>query len=151
MMKNKLAFLGFLGVIGIFGLWSWSLSLSSFLLFFFFFAYAKMPEDELFRQNVQKAGVRALWTGLALNVAIILYFSYQATFVHRFAPEELTQYFDGVAHGLRDITVSSVFFGHVFALSVGFTLSFVITLSVFIISLILIDRKERKLLGDGND
>lgn len=148
-MKNKLAYLGFLGIIGIFGLLSLSLSLSSFLLFFF--AYAKMPADELFRQNVQKAGVRALWTGLALDVTIILYSSYQATFAHRFAPEELTPFFDAAAQGLRDITVSSAFFGHIYAVSVGFILSFVITLSVFIISLILIDRKERKLLGDAND
>lgn len=150
-MKNKLAYLGFLGIIGIFGLWSYSLSLGSFLLFFFFFAYAKMPADELFRQNVQKAGMQALCTGLAVDVTIILYSSYQATFVHRFAPEELTPFFDAAAQGLRNITVSSAFFGHIYAVSVSFILSFVITLSVFIISLFLIDRKERNLLGDTND
>lgn len=150
-MKNKLAFLGFLGIIGVLGLWSLSLPLSSFLLFFFFFAYAKMPEDELFWQNVQRAGVRALWTALALDVAFILYFSYQATFVHQFAPEELTQFFDVATQGLQNITVSSAFFGHLFAISMSFTLSFTITLSVFIVSLYLIDRKERKLLEDTND
>ena len=150
-MKNKLAYLGFLGVIGIFGLWSQSLSLGSFLLFFFFFSYAKMPADELFRANVQKAGLQALWTGLVVDVTIILYYSYQATFVHRFAPEELTPFFDSTAQGLRDITISRAFFGHIYAVSVGLILSFVITISVFIISLFLIDRKERKLLRDNND
>jgi len=150
-MKNKLAYLGFLGIIGIFGLWSLSLSLGSFLLFFFFFAYAKMPADELFWQNVQKAGARALWTGLALDAALILYSSYQATFVHRFELEELTPFFGAAAQGLQDITVSSAFFGNIFTVSVGCILSFVITLSVFIISLLLIDRKERKLLEDTND
>ena len=150
-MKNKLTFLGFLGVIGIFGLWSRSLSLGSFLLFFFFFAYAKMPADELFRQNIQKAGMGALWTGLTVDAAIILYSSFQATCIQKFTPQELTPFWDASALGIQNITVSSAFFGHMFLISIGFILSFVITLSVFILSLFLIDRKERNLLRNTDD
>lgn len=57
--RNPLSYLGCLGLIGIFGLLSGSPHLLAFLLFFLFFIYVGVPADELFWQNVRRAGLRA--------------------------------------------------------------------------------------------
>ena len=70
-MKNKLAYLGFLGFIAIGGIVLREPPLFSFFAFFIFFNYAKVIPDELFLENVKRAGLRAFIVQVLISSAAL--------------------------------------------------------------------------------
>lgn len=137
--RNPLSYLGFLGFIGFVGLWSFSMSLLVFFLFFFFFTYTKMTPDELFWQNVRRAGLRALTVYLVLQCAHTLAMNIWG----------IVYYFTSggwsypVAEGGMVTVEEGLFTRYVLNGSVS-VLLFIITICTFVLTLLYFDRKERK-------
>ncbi|WP_055668586.1 DUF3796 domain-containing protein [Desnuesiella massiliensis] len=124
MMKNKLGYLGFLGVIGFLGLWMRSFFFSIFLIFFFFFTYAKVIPDELFKENVKKSALNAFIVNMIINAVIVIVCS------------SITNFYQ-----LSTINSSMVLYG--FA---AFVLNFVISMLIFVLTLMIYGHKEKGVL-----
>jgi hypothetical protein len=124
MMKNKLAYLGFLGFIGLLGLYWGSFSHTAFLVFFFFFSYAKIIPDELFQENIRKAGLRAFVVNMEFNLIIMTVTTYVANRYQLTEPDFQVMYFGFAA----------------------FILNFVISMLVFVFTLMRYAHQDRSVL-----
>lgn len=75
--RNPISFLGWLGWIGVLGINTGDFLLQIFVIWFFFFLYSNMPADELFWNNVRKAGFRCfvigtLWGNIVIIIIVII-------------------------------------------------------------------------------
>lgn len=139
--KNPLYYLGFLGFVGIIGLCFSSPILSSFLLCFTFFAYGDMIADEMFWENVRRAGFRAFLSGFAFGILS------QAVMVPRamyYGFREL-QFTDGFAQ------ISEQFYLQALFGSAAFVLSFILMLVVFTGSLLIFRHREKQGLRESEE
>lgn len=139
--KNPLYYLGWLGVVGIIGFCFSSAILTSFLLCFTFFAYGDMIADEMFWQNVRRAGFRAFLSGFAFGILS------QAIMVPRamyygFRPP---QFVDGFAQ------VSEQYYLQALLGSAAFVLSFILMLVVFAGSLLVFRHREKQSLREAEE
>ena len=123
-MKNKLSYLGYLGIIGVIGLAMGSFVISTFLVFFFFFTYAKVVPDELFKENIKKSGLNAFIVNMIINAVILLVSTIITNFYHFTSPNSTMLIINFVA----------------------FTLSFVISILIFVFTLVYFDHKEKRSL-----
>ena len=123
-MKNKLGYLGYLGFIGILGMWMGSFAHSAFLVFFFFFTYAKVIPDELFKENIKKSALKAFIVNMTINTLIIIVCSSISNF-YQFITPNSSMLFYGVA---------------------SFVLNFVISILIFVFTLMFYGYKEKRAL-----
>lgn len=123
-MKNKLGYLGFLGFIGVLGLWWRSFTHSAFLVFFFFFTYAKVIPDELFKENIKKSALNAFIVNMIINTVIMMAFTTSAN-LYQYTNPSSNMMFYGIA---------------------AFILNFVISILIFIFTLMSYAHKEKRLL-----
>lgn len=135
-MENKLSWLGILGFCGFLGMGQPQLGV--FLLFFFFFYFAKTPSDEMFRQHVHTAGLRALYTYLTASIVTILYLAWQNLGESPAAGFDLGDMTapEPLATLQSDFVVTA------------FSWIFVITLSVFVFTLMYYTYREKKALEE---
>ena len=122
MEKNKLGYLGYLGFIGVLGLWMGSFAHIAFLIFFFFFTYSNVIPDELFKENIKKSALNAFKVNMIINTSIMILASIISIFHQFITPNS-----------------SMIFFG-LFA----FVLNYVISLLVFVFTLIHYGHKEKR-------
>lgn len=83
--KNALSYFGWLGLAGIAGIYLGTPVLWPFCLFFLFFSYRNTPADELFRENVRRAGLRAFAVGTAAGALSLLALFLRSSVVYRLA------------------------------------------------------------------
>lgn len=141
-MKNKLSWLGFLGFIGVYGIFVMTPTLIVFLAFFFFFSYKNMIPDELFRQNVRKAGLRAFYVYLALAGGCLL-------LLHIRAMQYSFEYFNIYGKDAAFMAEKNTEQG---LLALGmFVWSFIVTICTFCFTLMRDSHKEKKLLEEPED
>ena len=72
-MKNKFACLGFLGLFGFLGFLCSSPILFCLFGNFVFFTYARVVPDELFWENVKRAGLAGFLTEMTLSTVVIAF------------------------------------------------------------------------------
>ncbi|WP_298844299.1 DUF3796 domain-containing protein [Clostridium sp.] len=123
-MKNKMGYLGCIGFIGILGLWVGNFAISTFLVFFFFFTYAEVVPDELFKENIKKAALNAFISNMIINTVILIVCTLITNFYHFTTP-------------------NSKMLSYSFA---AFTLNFVISILIFVFTLIFYGHKEKRSL-----
>lgn len=131
--QNPLSHLGWLGIVGLVGLWHGPWSLLVFLLFFFFFRYRRVVPDELFLQNVRRAGLRAFAANTAAVCLLLLYLAVWSTWLY-------------AAGAYRTAEEAAVLF-HYDALLTAFALIFGLSVAVFLLSLLCFERRERRCAG----
>lgn len=124
MMKNKLAYLGFLGFVGLLGLYWGSFTHTAFLVFFFFFSYSRIIPDELFKENIRKAGLLAFVVNMAINLVIMSITTYVANRYQFTEPDFQVMYFGYAA----------------------FILNFVISMLIFVFTLMRYAHQDRSVL-----
>lgn len=137
--KNPLSYLGWLGFVGIIGLCFSSPIMISFLLCFTFFAYGDMIADEMFWQNVRRAGFRAFLSGFGFGVLSQAIMIPRAMY-YGFRPP---QFADGVAQ------ISEQYYLQVLLGTAAFALSFIIMLVVFTGSLLIFRHREKQSLRES--
>lgn len=69
-MKNKVSLLGLIGLLGLLGLFFDNPSILGFFGFFGFFGYSRTLNDDLFKENNSKAGLRAFYAGVLVFMAV---------------------------------------------------------------------------------
>lgn len=121
-MKNNLGYLGYLGFIGVLGLWMNSFVHIAFLLFFFFFTYANVIPDELFKENIKKSALNTFMLNMIINTLIIIVCSSISNFYQFISPSNNMMLF-GIA---------------------AFTLNYVISILIFILTLMHYSHKEKR-------
>lgn len=72
-MKRRYGLLGFLSLIGVAGVLGREPSLYPFLVFAIFFEYLFVKADEMFIENMQKAGAWAFYANLLVTTAVTCY------------------------------------------------------------------------------
>lgn len=140
--RNPLSYLGFLGFVGFFGVVLWTPAVAVLLLFFFFFGYGSMPADELFWENVRRAGLRAFTVSTAMGTLFIVAWFANSLWMILTGRngEQALEIANGVA------TLSEYALTIWMLLGTFFVLTFVTSLCVFVMTLWRMDRKERKFL-----
>lgn len=133
---NPLAYLSPLGVVGILGVILRATIFIPYLLFFFFLAYAFMPPDELFLQNVRRAGLRALAVYLVLNTLAALGLVGNAI-AHGWSSADVL--ITGVS-----VTLPLSQYVQCNLITCAFVLVFIATLCVFIFTLMYFNHREKK-------
>lgn len=123
-MKNKLGYLGFLGFVGILGLYWGSFTHSIFLIFFFFFSYRNMIPDELFKENIKKSALVSFMVNMIFNIMILMIGSIISNFNHYAEPNMIM----------------------IFYTSIAFIINFIISISIFIFSLMYYSYREKRAL-----
>lgn len=123
-MKNKLGYLGFLGFVGILGLYWGSFTHSIFLIFFFFFSYRNVIPDELFKENIKKSALVSFMVNMIFNIMILLIGSIISNFNHYDEPNMIM----------------------IFYTSIAFIINFIISISIFIFSLMYYSYREKRAL-----
>ncbi len=74
MKKNKLRFLGFLGLLGLLGLPTGNPGFYGFFGAFAFFSLGRVPNDEMLRAHMARAGLNAFvvsFIALAIAIAVL--------------------------------------------------------------------------------
>lgn len=136
--KNPLSYLGWLGVFGLMGASvgaTWTLP---FLLFFFFFTYSNAVADELFWNQVRRAGLRAFVVNVSLNSVVFLLMMITAFAVPRSAEESMREFGNGY------YLVEAGLFGRQMLLVAVLIFGFIITLCTFLFTLMHYRRQEKK-------
>lgn len=121
-MRNKLGYLGFLGLIGILGLWMGSFTHIAFLVFFFFFTYANVIPDELFKENIKKAALKAFIVSMVINTLIMIASSVISNYYQFTSPNSSIMLF----------------------VIAGFALNYVISILVFVFTLMYYGHIEKR-------
>ncbi|MBU3182934.1 DUF3796 domain-containing protein [Clostridium psychrophilum] len=123
-MKNKMGYLRCIGFIGILGLCMGNFAISTFLVFFFFFTYAEVVPDELFKENIKKAALNAFISNMIINTIILIVCTLITNFYHFTTPNSKMLFYSVAA----------------------FTLNFVISILIFVFTLIFYGHKEKRSL-----
>ena len=151
--RNPLSHLGWLGILGVLGLLiAPGLNILTCLLFFFFFTYRNMPADELFWQNVRRAGLRAFavgtGVGLAWNVVIIIR-GFTLTYKGlMFMTMEEYQNAALAARAAPTVTVPSGYYLQSEWIQLGFSWMLLLSLCTFMFTLMYFARREKKYAGE---
>lgn len=146
-MKNKMAYLGFLGFLGLFGLWAGATVFLPFLLCFFFFTYANMERDELFRHNLRRAGLYAAVVNLGLQALILVYAVWRnMTQAPAGMGMDMAAYETLVlrAYAGEAVTLPGFFFLSLHLQYVYFIITFMLSLCVFMFSLLYFSKREKR-------
>lgn len=152
--RNPLAYLGWLGFIGVLGmLVAPALDLMVFLLFFFFFSYRRMAPDELFWQNVRRAGLGAFAAGTALlgiwRLALTCRgFLLSGKGLLFSSPEELAAAKEA-AMTADTVTVPAGVYSQSVLMSAGISWTLLVSLSTFVVTLMVFNRREKRNLEES--
>lgn len=152
--RNPLFWFGFLGIIGVLGLFAFSVTTISFLLFFFFFTYRNMTPDELFWQNVRRAGLRAFVAGTGFGLLWMLAVQCRGVIMQMqgslFATMGDSQAALAAAIASGKITLPmGVYSQFVLAIN-GFVWTLLVSLGTFVFTLMYFNRKEKKFAREDN-
>ena len=134
--NNPLSYVGYLGFVGIVGLIMMTPVMIVFLLFFFFFTYEKMEPDELFWNNVRKAGLRGFTGGIGLDFAAVIFFICRAQMSQHGLPEI----------GNAEVVMDPAMFQQLMLVCCYWVIRTIITLCIFFITLMYYSRQEKKYL-----
>lgn len=138
--RNPLCYFAALGIIGFIGVYMMSPVIMVFLLFFFFWGYRNMTPDELFWENVRRAGLRAFAAGVAVDAAAMIFLIVRALpymFGFGGAPYDFA-----VLDGM--VQMNESLFMHYVLLTYAFTIQMVVSLCTFFFSLMHFRKKEEK-------
>lgn len=138
--RNPLCYFAVLGIIGFLGVYMMAPAVIVFLLFFFFWGYRDMIPDELFWENVRKAGLRAFAAGMGADAVatIILVVKSWAGILGADIQTGSISAADGM------VTMGEELFGSYAILSSFFTIQMIVSLCTFFFTLMYFRKKEEK-------
>jgi len=135
--KNPLFYFGWLGLLGVLGLYLQTSVLWPFLVFFFFFSYKSMEPDELFWENVRRAGLKSFVAGAAFSVVSLLALFYRSSIAYQLTFPQISS--DGLT-----VSMDSALYEQMLLLSHAFSITIMIMLCTFAFTLMWYGHKEHK-------
>lgn len=139
--KNPLFYFGWLGLLGVLGLYMNAFVLWPFLAFFFFFSYKNMEPDELFWENVRRAGLKSFVAGASFGLIATIVLFYRSSIAYHLTAPLLA------ADGLT-VSIDAALFEQFILCAAAFVLTFVILICTFAFTLMWYGHKEKKNLED---
>lgn len=140
--KNPLSYLGWVGVLGLYGLCIGATWMLPFLLFFFFFTYTNMVADELFWNQVRRAGCKAFFVNITFCGIGFFLMMIRASFICHFDMETSMQVQNG------GYLLSEDFMMQFMLSQILLVFAWIITLCTFFFSLMYYRRQEKKFVED---
>ena len=134
--QNPLSYFGWLGFLGVFGLLFFVPNMVPFLLCFSFFSYRNKIADELFWNNVRKAGTRAFCCSFVFDVLGLLFLIYRG----------FTCGFERAVFEAGYVTIEEGLYWQYEFVMLFFIIGLELLLCVFSISMMRFKKREKKLL-----
>lgn len=135
--KNPLFYFGWLGLLGVLGLYLNAFVLWPFLAFFFFFSYKNMAPDELFWENVRRAGLKSFVAGSSFGLVATFALFYRSSIAYQFTSPQFA------SDGLTVSMGSEQYLQYVLG-AAAFVLTYVIMICTFAFTLMWYGHKEKK-------